>query len=136
MVAYCWPHIQFFKIHTDGSQGCQFQTVGWMGEKLPAVLLNPLHIKRRSCTVILQDDFSLPLTFVTYSTTKILEFLKVMCSIDGCLSWPNLANKHHLALKKTVYTVRQTQGIVLTSFSWTTLHDTIPCYCSLVPGLK
>jgi hypothetical protein len=68
LVAYCWPHIQFFKIHTDGNQGCQFQTVEWMGEKLPAVLLNPLHIKIsrvRPCTVILQDDLSLPLTFVT-----------------------------------------------------------------------
>jgi hypothetical protein len=30
LVAYCWPHIWFFKIQTDGGQGYQFQTVGWM----------------------------------------------------------------------------------------------------------
>lgn len=66
MVAYCWPHIRFLKIQTDGSQGCQFQTVE--REKLPSVLLNPLHAKIssvRSCTVILEDDHSIPLTFVT-----------------------------------------------------------------------
>jgi hypothetical protein len=68
LVAYCWPHIRFFKIHTDGSQGCQFQTVGWMGKKLPAVLLNPIHAEIssvRSGTVVLQDNLSIPLTFVT-----------------------------------------------------------------------
>ena len=48
----------------------------------------------RSCTVILHDDLSLQSTFVTQSTMKLLEFLKVMCSIDGFLSWPNLTNKH------------------------------------------
>lgn len=59
-----------------------------------------------------------------------------MCSIDSCLSWPNLANKHPFALQKTVYMVRKMQGIVLTSFSRATLYDTIPWFCSLVPGLK
>jgi hypothetical protein len=78
----------------------------------------------------------LPLTFATWSTMKILECLKVMCSVDGFLSWPNLTNKHSLALQKTVYMVRQMQGIVLTSFSWAMLHDTIPCFCYVVPGLK
>jgi hypothetical protein len=62
--------------------------------------------KDKQCEVMHCHTTSLPLNFVTHSTMKLLEFLKVLFSIDGFLSWPNVTHKCPVALQKTVYMVR------------------------------
>jgi hypothetical protein len=67
--------------------------VKWMGEKLPAVLLNPSMSSEGPHIVVLQDDLfppCLPRIFVMPCTLKLLDHLKMMISIDGFPLWQKL----------------------------------------------
>lgn len=59
--------------------GAMAALLGWVGENLPTVLLNPVHAQTSGMVpyvVVLQDRF-LPGTFVTQCKMKLLERLKV-----------------------------------------------------------
>jgi hypothetical protein len=71
-------------------QGGQVQTVGWMGEKFPAVLLHPLYTQMNSvklCAVVLQDYFFLLRTFVIQYIMKCLEYLKLNAALTVKPLW-------------------------------------------------
>jgi hypothetical protein len=61
---------------------------GW--EKKFRAVLNPFHAETSSVelsAVMSQDNLSLPRIFITNSTTKLLEHLKVTSRTDGFTSW-------------------------------------------------
>jgi hypothetical protein len=91
-----------------------------MGEKLTALLLNPLHAQTSSvgrCIAVLYNDLFLPWMFVTHCLVKFLECLKVTSGTDGFPLWQTL--DHHASFiipKKILAVVLCSEGIVFGFF--------------------